>query len=116
MSENHSGLSAPRPKRTITASSKLVDPQNTAEPIRSHKRAIELKRVADSELANKQHVDAANHPFGSGPSRNQLSLSTLLEPRTSTNQSYIITDKVGSSSDLENHDSEDEPIERCKSW
>lgn len=79
MSENNGthALLAPRPKRTITASSKLVDPQNTAEPIRSHKHAIELKWAA--ELANKQLGvgDTASGPLDSGTSRNRASLSTL---------------------------------------
>jgi len=80
MSENNGALLAPRPKRTVTASSKLVDPQNIAEPICSHKRAIELKRAA--ELANKQLRDAADGPPDSRTSRSSswgraASLSTL---------------------------------------
>jgi hypothetical protein len=44
-------LSASHPKWIVTASSKLVDPQNITEPIPSHRHAIELKHAA--ELTNK---------------------------------------------------------------
>jgi len=110
MSGNNGALSVPHPKRIVTALSKLVDPLNTAEPIPSHKHAIELKWAA--ELANKQLGDAVNSPPDSRPSGDQSTLSTLpsvvvstSRPRTNTNQSILATDEVSSNGE----DSEDEP-------
>jgi hypothetical protein len=108
---NNSTLPAPRPRRVVIASSKLVDPQNTAEPIRSHKRAIESKRAAES--ANELLGDAEN---GTPDSRSSGNQSPLLippipvfpspEPQSDTNQSNLVTEKVDSDSE----DSEDEAI------
>lgn len=115
MSENNSVLLAPCPRRTITASSKLVDPQNMAKPIRSHKHAIEVKCAA--ELANKQLGGAMNGPPSSRPSRIRSSLSTppstvvsTPEPRSDANRSNCTTAEVDSSSE----DSEDGSTERSK--
>jgi len=115
MSGNNGVLSVPCPKQIVTASSKLVDPLNTAEPIPSHKHAIELKQAA--ELANKQLGDAVNSPPDSGPSGDQSTLSTLpsvvvstSRPQTNTNQSISATDEVSSNGE----DSEDEPTGRSK--
>ena len=50
-----------RPKRMVIASSRLLDPENAAQPesIRSHQRAIEAKRAAES--ADNQPVQDATH-------------------------------------------------------
>jgi len=67
MSGDHP-LPVPCSKQTVFASSKLVDPQNTAEPIRSHKHAIEQKHAA--ELANKELGGAVHGSPDSRPSGN----------------------------------------------
>ena len=120
MSEDHA-LSVPRSKRTVFASSKLLDPQNTAKLIRSHKHAIECKRTA--ELANKELGGAENGSPDSRPSGNYPSLSTpprpppaaLSSPETQSkvNKSHSTTEKVGGS-DKESENSGDEAIERRK--
>jgi hypothetical protein len=47
MSDSTHMPSAPRPKRILTASSKLLDSSNTAAPsLSSHKQAIEARRRA----------------------------------------------------------------------
>ena len=115
---NDGALTAARPKRTVTASSKLVDPQNTAEPIRSHKHAIELKRAAES--ANKQ-LGAASGPSDSRPSGNQASSTpppTVLpspEPQINANKFdfTITTGKVGGDGE-DGEESGDELVERRK--
>ena len=123
-SGNDSALLACRPKCTVTASSKLVDPQNTAEPIRSHKRAIELRRAAES--TRKQQLEDVPVANGS-PAREfttfTASSSSLLsntsptaftesspEPQTSVNQPSSVTEDVGGTSE----GSEDEPTEHRK--
>lgn len=110
MSRNNSALSVPCPKQIVTTLSKLVDPLNIAEPIPSHKHAIELKWAA--ELANKQLGDTVNSPPDSGPSGDQSTLLTppsvvvpTSRPQTNTNQSILATDGVSSNGE----DSEDEP-------
>ena len=108
----------PCPKRIVTASSKLTDPQNTAEPIPSYKHAIELKRAAES--ANKRLGDAASGSSGppdSRPSGHQSSLSIpppptvfpFLEAQTNAN---ILNSTTAGADDSE--DGGDESIERCK--
>ncbi len=102
----------PHPRRIVTALSKLTDPQNTAEPIPSHKHAIEWKRAAES--ANKKLGDAASG--GSGPPDSSFSTSPpptvfpLLEAWTNTNKPNPTTEKA----DVGGEDSGDEPIERHK--
>lgn len=127
MSETYgAALSVPRPhpRRIVIASSKLIDPQNTAEPIPSHKHAIELKRVAES--ANKQLEDAASGGSGppdSRPPGHQPPLSTSPptvfpspEPRTDANRlnaARATTRRVDSNGE-DSVDEYDEPIERRK--
>ena len=101
MSENNGALLVPCPKRTITASSKLVDPQNTADPLPSHKHAIELKQAA--VLAHKQLGDVVNSLPDPSLSRDRLALSTppsmaasTPEWQTNTNHSISATDEASS--------------------
>ena len=115
MSGNDSALTPARPKRMVTASSKLIDPQNTAKPIRSHKHAIELSRAAES--TNKQLGGAASGPPDSRRSGNHPSLSTppptvfpSPEPRTDANGSSSTARKAGGSVE----DDGDDVIERRK--
>lgn len=126
MSETNGALSVPhpRPRRIITASSKLVDPQNTAEPIPSHKHAIELKRAAES--ANKHLDDAASGssgPLDSRPPGHQPPLSTLpptvfpsSEPQTNANKSNSVRATTGrvDGDGEDGVDDSDEPIEHRK--
>lgn len=105
------------PKRTVIASSKLIDPQNTAEPIPSHKHAIESKRAADS--TNKQLGGAASGPTDSRPSGDQPSLPTdpstvpSTEPDANANQSNPTIRKAGSNVE-DDGESGDELIKRRK--
>ena len=115
MSENHGALLVPRPKWTITASSKLVDPQNTAEPLPSHKHAIELNRAAAS--AHKQLGDTVNSPPNARLSGDRLALSTppsmaasTPERQTNTSQSISATDEADSNGE----GSDDESTGRSK--
>lgn len=124
-SGNNSAPLPCRPKRTVTASSRLVDPLNTAEPIRSHKHAIELKRAAES--TRKRQLE--DMPVANGPpardfdtfnaSRNPPSSSHASptafsepspEPQTNVNQPSSVTGGIGSTGE----GSEDEPTEHRK--
>ena len=123
MSGDHP-LPVPCSKQTVFASSKLVDPQNTAEPIRSHKHAIEQKHAA--ELANKELGGAVHGSPDSRPSGNHPSLSTpprppptaLSSPETqrNVNKLHSTTEKVdgGVKAGKESEDGGDEPIEHRK--
>jgi len=111
------GPSRPRPRRIITASSKLTDPHNTAELIPSHKHAIELKRAA--ELANKRLGDTASggsSPPDSSPSGHQYqsSLSTPPPPTVSPFPEARTNANKSNSSREDGGESGDEPIERRK--
>ena len=51
--------SAPRPKRLLTASGKLLDASNSAAPtLSAHKHAIEAKRASDD--AAKRHQSSTS--------------------------------------------------------
>jgi len=104
MSRNDSALTPACPRQIITASSKLTDPQNTAELIHSHKHAIELKQAADSTSKQCGGIASALPDSSlSKPSGNQPSLATLPptvfpspKPWTGANKSNSTTRKAGS--------------------
>ena len=99
-----------RPKRTVTASSKLLDPTNTAKhDLTSHRHAIEAKRAAES---NQQ--DATNTlPTRDSGSGSEAQLST---PTLSSNPLLLATTENSdliSAAPVDNEDesgSEDQPI------
>ena len=81
--------SSSRPKRSLTASGKLLDASNSAAPaLSAHKHAIEARR-ADEAAKSKSTLSVASLADSSVP--------------TSTPSSPLITDSLetGSDSDLE---------------
>lgn len=98
-------VSTPRPKRTAIASSKLLDPENAAQPesIRSHQHAIEAKRAA--ELADRQQ-HATNNP---GPSGNSAVRSSSPALQTLSRESSTIIPN-SSSADGIGCDNDDELV------
>jgi hypothetical protein len=103
-------MSEQRPKRTVTASSKLLDPTNTAKhDVTSHWHAIEAKRAADS--ANQQDT-TKTFPSSEDESENgpEAQLST---PGVSSNPPLATgTEDLNSSSP--GSSGEDQPITHRK--
>jgi hypothetical protein len=90
MATSSSSALAPRPKRLLTASGKLLDASNSAVPtISSHRYAIEAKRAKDAKRRHDQ-LDA---------SRSSLSVALDSPIPTSTPSSPPITDAPDISSD-----------------
>lgn len=107
-------LSAPRPKRITTASSKLLDSSNTAAPsLSSHKQAIEAHRQAEDSTAPARPETAPARPETATPI-STVSDRVSTPPRSSSPatdfQDDHANDATSPTSDSDS-DSDSEPVE-----